>query len=130
MHKHQALVLVNNLREGGANGEQLLALAEELRDGVWKRFSIRLEIEPRVYGRCQSKTGRESRLMDLFDHQTIPLQLTPERQSSITFWPNWLSATDADKLLDTAISAVDWRADSIKIVGKQIPIAALAAVVW
>ena len=60
--------------------------------------------------------------MDLFDHQTIPLQLTSERQSSITFWPNWLSATDADKLLDTAISAVDWRADSIKIVGKQIPL--------
>lgn len=60
--------------------------------------------------------------MDLFDHQTIPLQLTSERQSSITFWPNWLSATDADKLLETAISAVDWRADSIKIVGKQIPL--------
>ncbi|MDG1819000.1 MAG: alpha-ketoglutarate-dependent dioxygenase AlkB [Porticoccaceae bacterium] len=60
--------------------------------------------------------------MDLFDHQTIPLALTPERQSAITFWPNWLSATDADKLLETAISAVDWRADSIKIVGKQIPL--------
>ena len=60
--------------------------------------------------------------MDLFDHQTIPLALTPERQSSITFWPNWLSATDADKLLETAISSVHWRADSIKIVGKQIPL--------
>ena len=60
--------------------------------------------------------------MDLFDHQTIPLALTSERQSSITFWPNWLSATTADKLLDRAINTVDWRADRIKIVGKQIPL--------
>ncbi len=58
VHKHQALVLVNNLREGGANGEQLLALAEELRDGVWKRFSIRLEIEPRVYGLVDQSKDR------------------------------------------------------------------------
>ena len=50
VHKNQALVLVNYLSEGGGTGAQLLALAEELRDAVWQRFSIRLEIEPRVYG--------------------------------------------------------------------------------
>ena len=60
--------------------------------------------------------------MDLFDHQIIPLQLTAECQSTITFWPNWLSYKDADKLLYRAIDSVDWRADSIKIVGKSIPI--------
>jgi UDP-N-acetylmuramate dehydrogenase len=51
VHKNQALVLVNYLEDGGGTGEQLLALADELRQGVWNRFSIRLEIEPRVYGR-------------------------------------------------------------------------------
>ena len=50
VHQYQALVLVNNLSEGGANGSQILALAEELRAAVLARFSIALEIEPRVYG--------------------------------------------------------------------------------
>lgn len=50
VHKHQALVLVNDLRKGGGTGQQLLDLAEELREGVWQRFAIRLELEPRVYG--------------------------------------------------------------------------------
>jgi UDP-N-acetylmuramate dehydrogenase len=50
VHKHQALVLINDLSDGGGTGEQLLELATELRDAVWQRFSIRLEIEPRVYG--------------------------------------------------------------------------------
>jgi UDP-N-acetylmuramate dehydrogenase len=50
VHKNQALVLVNYLSDGGGTGAQLLALAEELRDAVFQRFSIRLEIEPRVYG--------------------------------------------------------------------------------
>jgi len=50
VHKNQALVLVNYLSDGGGTGEQLLELAEELRDAVWDRFAIRLEIEPRVYG--------------------------------------------------------------------------------
>ena len=49
VHKHQALVLVNHL-DGGGTGEQLLELAEEIREGVWQRFAIRLELEPRVYG--------------------------------------------------------------------------------
>jgi len=60
--------------------------------------------------------------MDLFDHQVIPLELTPERDSAITFWPNWLSITDADNLLSKSIESIDWRADIIRIVGKQIPI--------
>ena len=60
--------------------------------------------------------------MDLFDHQVIPLALTPERESAISFWPNWLSGKDADDLLRKSIETIDWRADSIRIVGKQIPI--------
>jgi alkylated DNA repair dioxygenase AlkB len=60
--------------------------------------------------------------MDLFDHQVIPLELTPDRQATITFWPNWLSAKDADSLLCKAVDNIDWRADIIRIVGKQIPI--------
>ncbi|MGB0449978.1 MAG: UDP-N-acetylmuramate dehydrogenase [Porticoccaceae bacterium] len=50
VHKHQALVLVNYLDKAGGNGKQLLALADEICQAVWQRFSIRLEIEPRVYG--------------------------------------------------------------------------------
>ena len=57
VHKHQALVLVNYQTDGGATGEQLLALAEELRDAVWQRFAIRLEIEPRVYGQAELADG-------------------------------------------------------------------------
>lgn len=60
--------------------------------------------------------------MDLFDHQVIPVELTPERDSAITFWPNWLSITDADNLLSKSIESIDWRADIIRIVGKQIPL--------
>ena len=58
--------------------------------------------------------------MDLFDQQVIPLQLTPERHSSISFWPNWLSSNEADNLLCKSIDSIDWRADKIKIVGKYI----------
>ena len=52
VHQHQALVLVNYpvKGEGGGTGQQLLELAEELRRAVQQRFSISLEIEPRVYG--------------------------------------------------------------------------------
>ncbi len=50
VHKNQALVLVNYLDKPGGTGEQLLALADEICQAVWQRFSIRLEIEPRVYG--------------------------------------------------------------------------------
>ncbi|MDC0088382.1 alpha-ketoglutarate-dependent dioxygenase AlkB [Porticoccaceae bacterium] len=60
--------------------------------------------------------------MDLFDHQLIPVTLSEERQSSIAFWPNWLDTKRADLLLSKAIKTIDWRSDSIKIVGKTIPI--------
>lgn len=60
--------------------------------------------------------------MDLFDYQVIPLDLTAERQSSITFWPNWLPLNSADTLLIKAIKSIDWRADIIRIAGKEIPL--------
>jgi UDP-N-acetylmuramate dehydrogenase len=47
VHQQQALVLINF---GGGSGAQLLALADELCTAVLARFSIQLEIEPRVYG--------------------------------------------------------------------------------
>ena len=60
--------------------------------------------------------------MDLFDHQLIPVRLTEERQSQITFWPNWLDSQHADALLATAISKTPWREDMINIGGKCIPV--------
>jgi UDP-N-acetylmuramate dehydrogenase len=46
VHEHQALVLVNF----GGTGTELLALAGSIQDAVQERFSIALEIEPRIYG--------------------------------------------------------------------------------
>ena len=61
--------------------------------------------------------------MDLFEKQIIPLHLNAELGSAeIVFWPNWLTQQQADDLLDTAINQIVWRQDSIKIVGKTIPI--------
>ena len=60
--------------------------------------------------------------MDLFEQQVIPLQLSPDRQSEITFWPSWLGSTAADDLLAIAIDQVAWRQDNIHIAGKSIPI--------
>ena len=60
--------------------------------------------------------------MDLFDHQLIPVRLTEERQSQITFWPNWLDGERADRLVSQSINDIDWRSDVIRIVGKTIPI--------
>lgn len=60
--------------------------------------------------------------MALFDHQVIPVELTPQRKGSISFWPNWLAAGEADSLLEQSINSIDWRADTIRIVGKTIPI--------
>ena len=45
MHQHQALVMVNYQ----GDGNDVLALAEEIIIKVRDKFSIRLEIEPRVY---------------------------------------------------------------------------------
>ena len=60
--------------------------------------------------------------MELFEQQVIPLQLSPDRQSEITFWPNWLEQTEADDLLVTAINKVTWQHHNINIAGKSIPI--------
>jgi len=60
--------------------------------------------------------------MELFEQQVIPLQLSPDRQSEITFWPSWLGSTAADDLLAIAIDQVAWRQDNIHIAGKSIPI--------
>ena len=60
--------------------------------------------------------------MDLFEQQVIPLPLSPDRQSEITFWPSWLGCAEADDLLATAINQVAWRQDNIHIAGKSIPI--------
>ena len=60
--------------------------------------------------------------MDLFESHVIPLQLSPDRQSEISFWPAWLGSAEADDLLATAIDKINWRQDSISIAGKSIPI--------
>ena len=60
--------------------------------------------------------------MELFEQQVIPLQLSPDRQSEITFWPSWLGSTESDDLLAIAIDQVAWRQDNIHIAGKSIPI--------
>jgi len=46
VHQHQALVLVNQ----GGTGPELLGLAHRIQSEVLERFSVALEIEPRVYG--------------------------------------------------------------------------------
>lgn len=46
VHHNQALVLVNYQ----GNGEDMLALADEIMSKVFQKFSVRLELEPRVYG--------------------------------------------------------------------------------
>ncbi len=46
VHDKQALVLVNR---GSGNGQQLLALAQEIQKTVLDMFSVTLEIEPRSY---------------------------------------------------------------------------------
>lgn len=46
VHHEQALVLVNY---GGASGKEILGLAAEIQASVSSKFSIKLEIEPRVY---------------------------------------------------------------------------------
>jgi len=46
VHAKQALVLVNY---GGASGDDILELANRIRNDISKRYGIELEIEPRVY---------------------------------------------------------------------------------
>lgn len=49
VHAEQALVLVNH---GGARGEQVLALAQRVREDVLARFGVALEMEPQVLGQA------------------------------------------------------------------------------
>ena len=66
--------------------------------------------------------------MDLFDQQIIPVPLSAEAgKAEISFWPHWLSGTEADELLQTAIDKTPWRQDSIRIAGKMVPIPRLQA---
>ncbi len=46
VYEHQALVLVNR---GQAKGQDILALASQIREEVKNRFRVDLEIEPRIY---------------------------------------------------------------------------------
>ncbi|MGI0116570.1 UDP-N-acetylmuramate dehydrogenase [Zooshikella sp. RANM57] len=46
VYKHQALVLVHY---GEGHVEDLLSLAWDIQQQVWLRFSVRMEIEPRIY---------------------------------------------------------------------------------
>ena len=50
IHPEHALVLVNY---GSDSGEALLELAAEVAASVLERFDLRLEIEPRIYGRAE-----------------------------------------------------------------------------
>lgn len=45
VHNRQALVLINH---SGGTGQDILALAERIREDVFRRFGVSLEIEPRV----------------------------------------------------------------------------------
>ncbi len=47
VHEGHALVLVNY---GGGTGQQLLMLVERIQEQVLRRFGIRLDVEPRIYG--------------------------------------------------------------------------------
>jgi UDP-N-acetylmuramate dehydrogenase len=46
VHEHQPLVLVNH---GSANGNEILQLANQVSDSVFKEFGIRLEAEVNIY---------------------------------------------------------------------------------
>lgn len=45
VHNRQALVLINH---SGGNGEDILVLAEEIRESVEQRFGVTLEMEPGI----------------------------------------------------------------------------------
>lgn len=47
VHREHALVLVNH---GSDSGEELLALAHDIRQSVLQMFAVELEVEPRIYG--------------------------------------------------------------------------------
>lgn len=61
--------------------------------------------------------------MDLFDHQTFSLPLSSvDDVAEMVFWPQFLSCEEADNLLKKSIADLPWRADKIKMFGKEIPV--------
>lgn len=50
IHNRQALVLINH---SGGTGEDVLTLAEEVRQSVQEKFGVELEMEPGIVG-CRS----------------------------------------------------------------------------
>ncbi|WP_019530251.1 UDP-N-acetylmuramate dehydrogenase [Dasania marina] len=46
MHQQQALVLINH----SGSSKDIMAYAQQVKDSVYQRFQVMLEIEPRVYG--------------------------------------------------------------------------------
>ena len=61
--------------------------------------------------------------MDLFDHQTFLLPLSSvDDVAEMVFWPQFLSCEEADNLLKQSIADLPWRADKIKMFGKEIPV--------
>lgn len=61
--------------------------------------------------------------MDLFDHQTFSLPLSSVNDvAEMVFWPQFLSCAEADNLLKKSIADLPWRADKIKMFGREIPV--------
>jgi alkylated DNA repair dioxygenase AlkB len=61
--------------------------------------------------------------LDLFDHQTFLLPLSSvDDVAEMVFWPQFLSCEEADNLLKQSIADLPWRADKIKMFGKEIPV--------
>ena len=60
--------------------------------------------------------------MDLFKEQKIPMSLSDGRLGYLRFWPNWMPLEEADLLLARAIKQTPWRHDSIRMMGRKIPI--------
>jgi alkylated DNA repair dioxygenase AlkB len=60
--------------------------------------------------------------MDLFKEQKIPMRLSDGRSGYLRFWPTWMPLKEADMLLALAIKQTPWRHDSIRMMGRKIPI--------
>ena len=61
--------------------------------------------------------------MDLFDHQTFLMPLSSvDDVAEMVFWPQFLSCEEADNLLKKSIADLPWRADKIKMFGREIPV--------
>lgn len=61
--------------------------------------------------------------MALFEHQIISLPLeSSESTADMLFFPHFLGCTEADNLLKKSIDDLPWRADRIKMFGREIPV--------